>query len=116
MQEKLNKDSGEVIQVGLKDTYHRWNQSKCIWLRNGTFNTKRFLLCPTPLTALYYSKKKRSPTHPVFSVDVCTMFQQQFDDRFLPIPTGKMKRGQRKLQKQEKTTKLDEVERSQLVQ
>jgi len=44
------------------------------------------------------------------------MFQQKFDDRFLSIPTGKMKRGQRKLQKQEKTTQLDEVEGSQLVQ
>ena len=41
-------------------------------------------------------------THPVFSVDVCTMFQQKFNNRLLSVPTGKMKRGQKKLPKIEK--------------
>ena len=38
-------------------------------------------------------------THPVFSVDVRSVFQQQFDNRFVSIPRGKMKRSQRKLWK-----------------
>ena len=42
-------------------------------------------------------------THPVFSVDVCTMFQQKFNNRLLSVPTGKMKRGQKKLPKIGKT-------------
>ena len=46
---------------------------------------------------------KRLLTHPVFSVDVCTMFQQKFNNRLLSVPTGKMKRGQKKLPKIGKT-------------
>ena len=42
---------------------------------------------------------KRLLTHPVFSVDVCTKFQQKFNNRLLSVPTGKMKRGQEKLPK-----------------
>ena len=46
---------------------------------------------------------KRLLTHPVFSVDVCTMFQQKFNNRLLSVPTGKMKRDQKKLPKIGKT-------------
>ena len=54
---------------------------------------------PHPFIALYCSIEESSLTYPVFSVDVRSVFQQQFDNRCLPIPTGKMKRRQRKLKK-----------------
>ena len=53
-----------------------------------------------PVSSHYFVQlDERLLTHPVFRVDIRTVFQQQFDDRFLSIPTGKMKRSQWKLPK-----------------